>query len=113
MAALGSGVEHKLKKKMNMKTQDFRTFRFALIVVLAAMLVPALGLAVYAQQEVDPTWYDPWATQPKVVVHPAKSPAQNRERRQNTGAVSPRSHSKKARVKLPGSQREGVMAVGH
>src|SRR5271169_2813266 len=27
--------------------------------LLAATLVPALGLAVYAQQEVDPTWYDP------------------------------------------------------
>ena len=55
-----------------MKTQDLRTFRFALIVVLAAMVVSALGVLANAQQEVDPTWYDPWATHTKVVVHPAK-----------------------------------------
>ena len=81
--------------------------------LLAAMLVPALGLAVYAQQEVDPTWYDPWATQTKVVVHPAKSPTHNREPRQNTSSVSPRSHSKKTRVKLGGGQRQGVAVTGH
>lgn len=56
--------------------------------LLAAMLVPALGLAVYARQEVDPTWYDPWATQTKVVVRPAKPPTHNRERRRNTGTVA-------------------------
>ena len=81
--------------------------------LLATMLVPALGLAVYAQQEVDPTWYDPWATQTKVVVQPAKSPTHNRERRQNTSAVSPRSHSKKTRVKLAGGQQQGAVITGH
>jgi hypothetical protein len=81
--------------------------------LLAATLVPALGLAVYAQQEVDPTWYDPWATQTKVVVEPPKSPTHNREPRQNTSTVSPRPHSKKGRVKLAGGQRPGVGVTGH
>jgi hypothetical protein len=98
---------------MNMKTQDLRTFRFALIVVLAAMVVSALGVLAYAQQEVDPTWYDPWATHTKVIVHPAKSPTHNRERKQNSGTVSRQPHSKKGRVKLADGQRQGVGVTGH
>jgi hypothetical protein len=81
--------------------------------LLAAMLVRALGLPVYAQQEVDPTWYDPWATQTKVVVQPGKSPMHNREPARNTGTVSPRPHSKKGRVKLADGQRRGVGVPGH
>jgi hypothetical protein len=81
--------------------------------LLAAMLVPALGLAVYAQQEVDPTWYDPWATQTKVVVQPAKSRTHHREPGRNTTTVSPRPHLNKTRVKLAGDQRQGVVVTGH
>ena len=81
--------------------------------LLAAMLVPGLGLPVYAQQEVDPTWYDPWATQTKVVVQPAKSRTHHREPRQNTSTVSPRPHSKTTRVRMPGGQRQGVVVTGH
>jgi hypothetical protein len=40
--------------------------------LLAAMVVPALGVRVSCQQEVDPAWYDPWAAQAKVVVQPAQ-----------------------------------------
>jgi hypothetical protein len=81
--------------------------------LLAATLVPALGLPVYGQQEVDPTWYDPWATQTRVVVQPAKSRTHSRELRQHTSTFSPRPHSKKTRVKLAGGQRQRVVVTRH
>jgi hypothetical protein len=82
------------------------------VTLLAVMLVPAFRLSVCAQQEVAPTWYDPWATQTKVVV-PAKSRTHHREPGRNSTAVSPRPHFNKARVKRADGQRQGVLVTGH
>jgi hypothetical protein len=42
--------------------------------VLVAMLAfPGLVLPAFAQQEVDPTWYDPWAAAPKAAAHPVEA----------------------------------------
>jgi len=42
--------------------------------VLVAMLAfPGLVMPAFAQQEVDPTWYDPWAAAPKVAAHPVEA----------------------------------------
>jgi hypothetical protein len=81
--------------------------------LLAAMLVPALGLPVYAQQEVDPTWFDPWPTSTKVVVQSKNSRTHNHESRQSTSTVSPRPHSKRTRTKLSGGQQQAVVVAGH
>jgi len=77
--------------------------------LLAATLVPAIP--AYAQQEVDPTWYDPWATQPKVVVQPAKSRTHHREPGSKT--VSPRTQFNKTRVKPAGGRRQGRGGTAH
>lgn len=42
--------------------------RFAWIAVLSGAIVTTFSTAVYAQQEVDPTWYNPWAP-PTAAVH--------------------------------------------
>jgi len=48
--------------------------RFAWIAVLTGAMVTTFSLAAFAQQEVDPTWYDPWA--PKTApVHTEAQPA--------------------------------------
>lgn len=97
------------------QSREMRLDRISLLkaTLLAAMLVPALGLPIYAQQEVDPTWYDPWATQTKVVAQPAKSRTHHREPGRNTTAVSRHPHSNKTRVHLAGTQRPGVVVTGH
>jgi hypothetical protein len=44
------------------------------VIVMLALLVPA-----YSQQEINPTWYDPWAAPNKAVVqHPHSRPANHR-----------------------------------
>lgn len=48
--------------------------------MFAAIALPTLTFTAYAQQETDPSWYDPWATATKTAVHPArpKATAENR-----------------------------------
>jgi hypothetical protein len=62
------------------QSRDISAYRFlAMIVVLfGAMVLPAFG-----QQEVDPTWFDPWAPPSAAVVQSAK-PAASVHRQQPT-----------------------------
>src|SRR5260370_36388437 len=43
--------------------------------MLFGAIFTILLLPAYGQQEVDPTWYDPWAGPTTAVVHPAQTPA--------------------------------------
>ncbi len=43
--------------------------RFAWIAVLSGAIVTTFSTAVFAQQEVDPTWYNPWAPTTTAVQH--------------------------------------------
>ena len=81
--------------------------------LLAAMFLPAFGRPVYAQQEVEPTWYDPWEAQTKVVVQPAKSRTHNQESRQSTTAVPPGQHAQRTRPKPSRGQRQAGVGAGH
>ena len=47
----------------------------AFIAMLAGAIFTILLLPAYGQQEVDPTWYDPWAAPTAAAVHPAQPPA--------------------------------------
>lgn len=47
----------------------------AFIAMLCGAIFTILLLPAYGQQEVDPTWYDPWATSTTAVVHPAQPAA--------------------------------------
>jgi hypothetical protein len=67
--------------------------------LLAAMLVPAAGVPAYGQQEVDPTWYDPWAAQTKVVVQPAQRRASDHNPQQKVSSVTHSWQARKPRVK--------------
>jgi hypothetical protein len=44
----------------------------ALTATLFAAMITTLPLPAYGQQEVDPTWYNPWAAPSAVAVHPAQ-----------------------------------------
>jgi hypothetical protein len=57
---------------MNGKNSFGSCKKVAWIAVLSGAMVTTFSLAAFGQQEVDPTWYDPWA--PKTAeVHPAQS----------------------------------------
>jgi hypothetical protein len=47
----------------------------AFIAMLSGAIFTILLLPAYGQQEVDPTWYDPWAAPTAAAVHPAQPPA--------------------------------------
>jgi hypothetical protein len=47
----------------------------AFIAMLSAAIFTILLLPAYGQQEVDPTWYDPWVAPTAAAVHPAQPPA--------------------------------------
>ncbi len=65
--------------------------------LLAAMVVPAVG--AYGQQEVDPTWYDPWAVHAKVAVQPAPSRAADHKLQRKVSSVAPNRQPRRARAK--------------
>ena len=98
--------------KKSRKTKLDRIFLLK-ATLLAAMIMPVLAFPVYAQQEVDPTWYDPWPAQTKVVVQPAKLRTPHREPAQSTNIVFHRSPAKRTRARLSAGQRQAVVAVGH
>lgn len=71
--------------------------------IFTIMLLPA-----YGQQEVAPTWYDPWAApqaaavhpaQPAAVVHASQPPAANQRYQQTAKSLSPVARAKKLSVK--------------
>jgi hypothetical protein len=47
----------------------------AFIAMLSGAIFTILLLPAYGQQEVDPTWYDPWASPTAAAVPPAQPPA--------------------------------------
>jgi hypothetical protein len=56
-------------------SRGFRPCRvLVLTATLFAAMVTTLPLPAYGQQEVDPTWYNPWAAPNAVAVHPAQPP---------------------------------------
>ena len=47
----------------------------ASLAILMGALFTILLLPAYAQQDVAPSWYDPWAAPQALVAHPAQAPA--------------------------------------
>jgi hypothetical protein len=82
-------------------------------VVFAAMAVPMLTVSAWGQQEVDPSWYDPWAPTPKVAVQSGQMKATNSNQPQKVSSVSaehPR-HKKQAKAETARrSERTQTMA---
>jgi hypothetical protein len=66
-------------------------------VLLGAMAVPTLMISAYGQQEMDPTWYDPWPGS-KAAVQPAQAKAvayKNQRKVNSASAEQPQNKSKK------------------
>jgi len=60
--------------------------------LLVAVVVPTLTSTAYGRQEVDPTWYDPWAAQTKVVVPPAQPRVAHHKPQRKVSSVTPNRH---------------------
>lgn len=95
----------------SMNTTASKTIRPSRVPAFIAMLFGAiftiLLLPAYGQQEVDPTWYDPWAApstaavpvvQPSAVVHSAQ-PVAAHPHQQTVRSVSPAPDAAKFRAK--------------
>ena len=49
------------------------------VMLWSALAIPGLLLPAFAQQEVDPTYYDPWATAPKAAARPVNETANHKK----------------------------------
>ena len=57
----------------------FPKVRLRKSILWSAIAVPSLILPAFAQQEVDPTYYDPWAAAPKAVARPVNATANHKK----------------------------------
>jgi hypothetical protein len=72
--------------------------KFLPLAMLLVLLVPA-----YSQQEVDPTWYDPWTTASKATVHHLQEEriADRAHRKKINSAAVARTRKRKPRTPTP------------
>src|ERR1700751_1649106 len=58
--------------------------------LLGTMALPMLTIPALAQQEVDPTWYDPWSSAPKAAAQSTqpKATEAKRQHKMTTGAAA-------------------------
>jgi len=73
----------------------------ALIATLFAAMVTALMLPAYGQQEVDPTWYNPWTAPNTVVVHSSQPRVAVHRHQGKVKSVSSAQVAAKVRGKRP------------
>jgi len=78
--------------------------------MLFGAIFTILLLPAYGQQEVDPTWYDPWAAPTTAVVHPSQPPG-GRSFFSTAGSHSPVSTG--GQVCVADSGRREVSREGH
>jgi hypothetical protein len=92
----------------------------AFMAMLFGAIFTILLLPAYGQQEVDPTWYDPWAapntavvhpSQPPAVVHASQLPAATQPDQQTVRSVSSDSGAAKFRGKDPQLDQSGHNAA--
>src|SRR5438309_9419792 len=87
-------------------------------VLLGTMALPMLTIPALAQQEVDPTWYDPWAAAPKAAAQSTQATETKQQHKMSTAtAAAARPKTKKqiqamAQTKNSGrSERTQAMAT--
>jgi len=108
----------------SMTTSGSKGIRRSRVLAFSAMLFGAiftiLLLPAYGQQEVDPTWYDPWAApntavvppaQPPAVVHSYQPPVATQRHQQTVRSVSPDPDAGKFRGKDPQLDQSGHNAA--
>jgi hypothetical protein len=111
-SAQNGGDSMKTTSTMTMTTTGSKGIGRSRVLASMALLFGAIFtiflLPAYGQQEVDPTWYDPWAAPIAAVVHPAQppaavhlsqSPVSTHRYQQTVRSVSPTADAGKFRVK--------------
>jgi len=73
-------------------------------ILAIAMLFSTFLLPAYGQQEVDPTWYDPWAAPNAVAVHSSQPRVAMHRHQRTVKAVSSGPVVGKVRGKRPATQ---------
>jgi hypothetical protein len=73
-------------------------------ILWSVMAIPGLILPAFAQQEVDPTYYDPWAAAPKAVARPVNASANHKtivQKKNSSVAHAKANHPTQARANMP------------
>ena len=90
-------------------TLSLKTLRNA--VLLATVAVPVLSLSVFAQQEVDPAYYDPWAPSIKVVARANAKPTAASKLRKVSSTSDARPKNKKQTRTAAVTYSESTQAI--
>ena len=81
----------------------------AFIAMLFGVMVTTLPLPAYGQQEVDPSWYNPWPATNTAVVHSSQPQAAIRRHQPVVRRVSTTQGARKLNAKQPTTQTAAVM----
>jgi len=79
-------------------------------VLLTIMALPMLTFSAFAQQEVDPTYYDPWAAPIKVVARAYPKPAESGKAQKVTAASAAQPKNRK-RIRTQEARRADQTAT--
>jgi len=84
-----------------------KTNRLLLVVTFMSLFL--FGTSLYGQQEVDPTWYNPWPTADKTTVQaPQAAPAAKPKDPRKVVARAPEHQPKTVRAKQPANQEASL-----
>jgi hypothetical protein len=82
----------------NKRTRNFAQ-RIAVNATLTVIAMLTLLVPAYSQQDIDPTWYNPWAELNQVAVqHPQSRPANRKTRREIRSAAAVRKNNRQTSV---------------
>jgi hypothetical protein len=73
-------------------------------ILWSVLALPGLILPAFAQQQVDPTYYDPWAAAPKAVPHPVHATTNHKKlvrKDEPRVARAKETHPTQARANMP------------
>jgi hypothetical protein len=79
-------------------SRNINPFRF---MAMIAVLCGAMVLPAYGQQEVDPTWYNPWTPPTAAVVQSSKAQVAIHRQQKTAKVVSSTQTAAKGRAKRP------------
>jgi hypothetical protein len=81
------------------------------VVLLGAMAVPMLFVSAYGQQEVDPTWYDPWASPSKPVAQTVVKADPKPAKKANSTTLASGKNKPKARQQAASAHEQTQIAA--
>ena len=80
--------------------------------LLGAMALPMLFVPAYGQQEIDPTWYDPWPAATKTVAQPGPAKSADLKYHRKVNAASVQQHKSKPHAHAsPAGQMQAMLST--